>query len=164
MKNIILLRHAKAEKLKSEISDFERNLDERGKNDAFLMAKQLENTPFIPDQIIASPANRTKQTANIFSKTLHVKNLELDTNIYEADISDLIHVIKEIDDQYNQVLLVGHNPSITGLVGYLTKTFIVHIPTSGIVVVELPMITWKQTQQRIGKIIWHTSPKEMPLF
>jgi phosphohistidine phosphatase len=161
LKKIILLRHAKAEKLISESSDFERNLAERGKNDALQMAHQLAKTKHIPEYIIASPANRTKQTASIFQKELHIKQIALDSNIYEADLSDLIHVIKEIDDQYEQILLVGHNPSITGLVGYISQTFIAHIPTSGIVVVELPITSWPLIQNRIGKVIWQTSPIEM---
>ncbi|MFY8166321.1 MAG: SixA phosphatase family protein [Sediminibacterium sp.] len=164
MKNLILMRHAKAEKDSVKASDFERDLEERGKKDALFMAQLLGKTKFIPAQIVASPANRTKQTASIVSKELKVKNLELDSNIYEADISDLMHVLREFDDQFKQILLVGHNPSITGIVGYLTQSFVEHIPTSGIVVVELPALTWKQIQNRTGKVLWHQSPKGLPIF
>ena len=66
--------------------------------------------------------------------------------------------------QYNQIMLVGHNPSITGIIGYLTPTFLEHIPTSGIVVVELPSLTWKLVQNRNGKVLWHQTPKGTPII
>lgn len=157
------MRHAKAEKFNAKGTDFERDLEERGKKDASHTAQILSHTKYIPEQIIASPAHRTKQTANIVSKELKLKNMELDTQIYEADISDLMHVIRELDDQYNQVMIVGHNPSITGIIGYLTPTFIEHVPTSGIVVVELPTLTWKLVQNRTGKLLWHQTPKGTPI-
>ena len=158
------MRHAKAEKWNAKGSDFERNLEERGEKDAYLVAQILSNEKFKPEQIIASPAHRTKQTANIVAKTLKIKNIELDTQIYEADISDLMHVIRDLDDQYNQIMMVGHNPSITGIIGYLTPTFLEHIPTSGIVVVELPTLTWKLVQNRNGKVLWHQTPKGTPII
>lgn len=159
MKTLILMRHGKAEKLTHNTPDFERNLEDRGKKDAANMAHLLSQTKYIPELIIASPANRTKQTAHILSKELSIKNIELDTQIYEAEISDLMHVLRETNDQYNTIALVGHNPSITVIVGYLSNTYLEHVPTSGIVVVELATDTWRLTQARIGKLVWQKNPK-----
>jgi phosphohistidine phosphatase len=74
-----------------------------------------------------------------------------------------MHVIREFDDQYDTVMVVGHNPSITGIVGYLTDTFIEHVPTSGIVVVKFDEATWKLTKSRAGKVVWNQTPKGIPL-
>jgi phosphohistidine phosphatase len=158
------MRHAKA--IKSGFSsDYERDLEERGKKDAATMAIALHKSNIKPDLIVASPSTRTKRTALIVAKELNLEpqNLEFETSIYEAEINDLMHVIRSFNDTYKSILLIGHNPSMTGIVGYLTNTFLDHLPTSGIVVVDLQESTWKQTQSRKGRVVWSLSPKGVTL-
>jgi len=163
LKHLILMRHGKAEKDNGALADFDRKLEERGIQDVGLVAKALGKSKFIPQLLVASPAKRTKSTALLVSKELKIKNVELDTSIYEASINDLMHVIREFDDQYDTAMVVGHNPSITGIVGYLTDTFIEHVPTSGIVVVRFDEATWKLTKSRAGKVVWNQTPKGISL-
>ncbi|MDZ4667643.1 MAG: histidine phosphatase family protein [bacterium] len=163
MKQLILMRHGKAQKGFGLVSDFDRKLEERGFQDALLVAKALGKSKFIPQYLVASPAMRTKSTALVVSKELKIKNLELDNAIYEASIDDLMKVIRGFDDHVETAMLVGHNPSITGMVGYLTDTFIEHVPTSGIVVVKFAESTWKITNNRTGKLIWNQTPKGFSL-
>lgn len=63
-KQIILVRHAKALEL-SEFSgmDFDRPLSERGESSLKFVARYLRLIGVKPDKIVASPAIRTKQTA-----------------------------------------------------------------------------------------------------
>lgn len=158
------MRHAKATK-GSFNSDYERDLEERGKKDAAAMATALHKSNIKPDLIVASPSTRTKKTALIVAKELNLdlQNIEFETSIYEAEINDLMHVIRSFNDKHKTILLIGHNPSMTGIVGYLTNTFLDHLPTSGIVVVDLQESTWKQTQNRKGRVIWSLSPKGVTL-
>jgi phosphohistidine phosphatase len=155
------MRHAKAMKDSADGSDFERDLEERGKKDASEMANAFSKTKIKPQFLIASPAKRTKKTAQIFlkeSKLTHIPQ-ELDSHIYLATISDIMHVVHELNDLYQNVVLVGHNPAVTSIIGYLSPTFIEHVPTSGIVVVSFQEKTWKLIQSRSGKIEWTGSPK-----
>jgi len=57
------------------------------------------------------------------------------------------------------VMLFGHNPTFTGLVGYLTNQFIDNIPTSGVVQINFDFPTWKQVTQQSGKFISFDYPK-----
>ncbi|MBP7512583.1 MAG: histidine phosphatase family protein [Bacteroidia bacterium] len=163
MKHLIFMRHGKAEKSNGVSLDFDRKLEDRGISDIGIVAKSLGKTKFVPELLVASPAMRTKSTAMVASKELKIKNIELDTAIYEASISDLMHLIRGFDDQFKTIMVVGHNPSITGIIGYLTETFIEHVPTSGIVVVKLNEATWKLTQSRSGKVVWSQTPKGFSL-
>ncbi|MDP1727880.1 MAG: histidine phosphatase family protein [Bacteroidota bacterium] len=165
MKHLVLMRHAKASK-EFDGTDYDRNLVERGKNDARSMGELLKKLKYSPEFIVSSPAKRALKTAQIVNKILGLKpsQMELDTHIYEAELNDLLHVIRSINDQYKKVMLVGHNPSITSLVGYLTPTFVEQIPTSGIVIVEFETETWKMIQQQSGKLIWSQNPHKLPLL
>jgi phosphohistidine phosphatase len=159
------MRHAKAVK-GSYSNDYERDLEERGKRDAAFVAAALHKSNIKPDLIVASPSNRTKKTALIVARELNldIQQIEFETSIYEAEIEDLMHVIRSFNDKHKTILLIGHNPSMTGIIGYLSNTFLDHLPTSGIVVVDLQESTWKQTQSRKGKVVWSLSPKGVTLI
>jgi phosphohistidine phosphatase len=159
------MRHAKALKESADGSDFSRDLDERGKKDAVVMALALTKTNFQPELIVSSPAKRTKKTSKIMAKELQMNESQIafDSNIYEAGINDLMHVIHELDEMNSTIMLVGHNPSITSIVGYLTSTFAEHVPTSGIVVVGFQENNWRLVQARTGRVIAYLNPKGLPI-
>ena len=58
MKTLLLLRHAKSSWADDRLSDFDRPLNDRGREDAPRMGKLLRQHDLVPDLIIASPAKR----------------------------------------------------------------------------------------------------------
>ena len=64
MKKLLIMRHAKSCWKDSDLSDHERPLKKRGKNDAKKMGKLLKSKKIIPDVIICSTAERAKETAD----------------------------------------------------------------------------------------------------
>lgn len=155
------MRHAKANLGDGFEKDFDRTLSERGKKDAPEMGKRLKKNGVKLDLIISSPAARALKTAKEVAKEIDFpeKDIETDPEIYQADISDLIKVIRNLDDKNSKVMLFGHNPGLTGLVGYLTNQFIDNIPTSGVVQINFDFPTWKQVTQQSGKFISFDYPK-----
>lgn len=162
MKTLILLRHGKAVKESPSGNDYDRTLEERGKAEVSQMSHLLKEKKFIPEIIVASPAKRTSKTAEIVLKELGLNKsqLEFESSIYDASLQDLMHVIRALNNTYSTVMLVGHNPSITGLVGFLTPTFLEHVPTSGLVSIELNISIWQMAQPQCGKLLWHKGPKD----
>ena len=161
MKKLLIMRHAKANLGDAFESDFDRTLSDRGKKDAPEMGKRLKKNGVKPDLIISSPAARALKTAKEVAKEIDYpeKNIVTESEIYQADIIDLIKVIRNLDDKNNKVMLFGHNPGLTGLVGYLTNQFIDNIPTSGVVQINFDFQTWKQVTQQSGKFISFDYPK-----
>ena len=155
------MRHAKANLGDAFENDFDRTLSDRGKKDAPEMGKRLKKNGVKPDLIISSPAARALKTAKEVAKEIDYpeKNIVTEPEIYQADIIDLIKVIRNLDDKNNKVMLFGHNPGLTGLVGYLTNQFIDNIPTSGVVQINFDFQTWKQVTQQSGKFISFDYPK-----
>ena len=120
MKEIWLLRHAKAEH-GFNIADFDRSLEESGKNDAMAIAYYLKNAQLYPDLILSSPANRAIETARIVYKILNQPDLVIEQNlqIYNAMLEQLQSVLASCEESIERLLLVGHNPGLEGLLVYL---------------------------------------------
>ena len=68
MKTLVLVRHAKSSWSNSQQSDFERPLNDRGFNDAPLMARVVDSLGVKPDFILTSAAKRALTTANFFAE------------------------------------------------------------------------------------------------
>lgn len=164
MKTLILMRHAKAVHSDGLLSDFERNLNDRGKEDAAQMGNRLLHKKVNPDLIICSAAKRTAKTAKIVADQLgyHEHNINKEFDLYNCTVDEVINMIRQINDDYKILLLVGHNPVITSLAGYLTNTLIESLPTSGQVSIGFKGISWKQVARNMGELNWVDLPK-LPL-
>ena len=118
MRYLYLIRHAKA---RSRIGtrDFDRELSQRGSRDCYEMARQLLTHDVPPQMVIASAARRTHQTAETIQKHTNAE-LQLIHRLYLASVEVVIQVIQEIDSDVQSVAIVGHNPSISYAVDYLS--------------------------------------------
>jgi len=116
-KKLLLLRHAKSSWDDPSLSDYDRPLNNRGKQNASTMGNFLKKENLIPDLIISSPAKRANKTADIIAKKSGYDKKILESNIlYAATIENYIDVIQNIKNENEIVLLVGHNPTIEDVV------------------------------------------------
>src|SRR5436190_24158555 len=121
MKTLLLLRHAKSSKDEPALGDFDRPLNDRGKDDAKLMGRFMRERSICPDLLISSPAKRARLTAELVLKAAGLPiNVAFDERIYEADVHRLLAVVSQIEPGINVVMLVGHNPGCEDLVEVLT--------------------------------------------
>jgi phosphohistidine phosphatase len=160
-KQLLLMRHAKSGWDDPAMADFDRTLAERGRKDAPEMGKRLLAAGFVPQLILSSTAKRARKTADLVAEQIQYdpKKIEFESDIYEADISDLIHVIRNLGDEHTRVMLVGHNPAFTGLVGYLSDKLIENMPTSGMALLSFSIESWKQVNKQTATLKWFDFPK-----
>jgi len=160
MKKLYLIRHAKSSWKNLEIDDFYRPLNKRGKIDAPFMAEKLKERGVIPDLILSSPALRAKKTAKILSKKiLSKKRVTYIQNIYEAYSSELLEILRTVDDKHTTLFLVGHNPGVNDLAEYFVD-FYDNIPTCGIVEIEFSCKKWAKISPKNAKLISFDYPKK----
>lgn len=161
MKTLLLMRHAKALQPEPGENDFDRNLSERGKNDAREMGERIGKTAYMPQLILASPAKRTYKTAKLVAESLKMNPGKIvpESMLYNAGIDDITHAIREIDNAYKIVLIVGHNPAFTSIAGYLTPSFIEHVPTSGYYIIRFATDNWKMIHKKSGELVHFDYPK-----
>lgn len=162
MKTLVLIRHAKSDWDHPDLSDKERPLNARGLHDAPMMAKIIAGMGNRPDLIISSPAVRALTTAKFFAEAfhIHVNEILVKDTIYESGGSAIIYMLNEIDDKYNTVYLVGHNPIITGLAHHFTDSNISSMPTCSVVAIEFNLGQWKDLGDSKGKMKFYEYPKK----
>ncbi len=159
MKQLTLTRHAQARFANAMISDFERPLSQLGMEEAEYMGKQI----YIPNpiqQVFSSPAERALSTACIIFRELEISENDIiaDTDLYSFDMEDIYRFIEGIDDTFNSVAIVGHNPAVTLLANDLTHTPIKHVPTAGVVNIQLNIAEWVDAHSGSGKLISFDHP------
>ena len=143
MKQLILTRHAKA-KNDFFLDDYDRPLIQQGENEAKLMANQLLKNNICPDLMISSGANRALSTSKIISNIISYPqlNIEINNDIYNANVQDIIQIIKNVDDKKNTLMITGHNPSLYNLTQHFSNEVITAFPTCTIVYIHFDINNW----------------------
>lgn len=162
MKRLTLVRHAKSSWRNPDLPDFDRPLNKRGEQDAPLMARRLAKCNLVFDLVLASPARRTRLTAEAIAeqRAVDTTRITFDERIYLATAGELINLLQTIDDKLQDVLLVGHNPGITDLANYLVGGRLENVPTCGIFSVELPITSWQRLERAAGTLLFYDYPKK----
>lgn len=161
MKVLYLIRHAKSSWSNPDLDDFDRPLNDRGKRDAPFMAQIMLSSGNIPELILSSTAKRAKQTAGAFAEIFSKEDpdLELEGRLYLAGAGDMVRIINEIEDRYDKVAIIGHNPGISHLVAYLCHEE-VDMPTTGIARIDFGADSWAEVSGSTGSFRWLDYPKK----
>ncbi len=122
---LFLLRHAKTQPAASGEQDFDRPLYKEGVNQGIRLGQHLVLLKIKPNHVICSPARRAKDTLLNVVEPLAISENEVqfEPSVYTGETDQLLELIHGTDNHYHSVLLTGHNPSLTSLVGYLVRGF-----------------------------------------
>jgi len=161
MKTLLLIRHAKSSWDNSVLSDIERPLNERGKEDAPVMAKRIRDKKIKIDAFISSPAKRAKKTTKIFMKELDKKekNLTLSPSLYEASTNDFYTAVENLDDKNDTVALFSHNPGITDFINSLDCSPVYNMPTCAVYALKIKTKHWKEFKDTEKEFLFFDYPK-----
>lgn len=113
--NLYILRHASAgERRSNPILDRKRPLDKDGKRYCLQLAHVLNALKFQFDLIVSSPLKRSLQTASLVGTEMGYESQILMSNALapEATYPEFQKLLSECRN-YENVLVVGHNPNIT---------------------------------------------------
>ena len=160
MKTLYILRHAKSSWDNTDLSDFERPLNERGFKAAPLMGGVMRTNKFAPDLILSSPAERAKETTMLVKEAAGIESeIKYDERIYEASPVRLLEVVGEQNERIESILLVGHNPGLEGLIKLLTGKP-EPMPTAALAVVDLDAGKWSEINSVSGSLRVLIRPKD----
>ena len=160
MKKLYLVRHAKSDWSNPSLDDFDRPLNPRGKKNAPFMGKILKKKKIKPDLIISSPAYRARETARKIAKKIrYLDEIMYNEHLYEASLKEILEIVTFIEDEYDEVFIVGHNPGLNTLAFYLVD-FNENIPTSGILEIEFDSQTWREISKKNAKLVSFEYPKK----
>jgi phosphohistidine phosphatase len=169
MKTLLLLRHAKSA-WDRPVPDHDRPLAPRGRRAAPAMGRHLAARGIVPDAVLCSTAQRTRQTWEGMASELGHPRVEWRREIYEASPSDLLDVVRGVGDGVERLMVVGHNPGLhrlalsltgsgeTGLRQRLREKF----PTAALAVLELDSDAWAVVEPGTAALVHYVRPKDLP--
>jgi phosphohistidine phosphatase len=148
MKTLILQRHAKAEKDSDD--DLCRPLTPVGLSDADFQGETLRQLEIYPELILHSSAMRARQTAEIMAVKLELSQgyTVEDAELYNCDSSDLIAIIRNLPDEVDSVLIVGHNPAVEVVADALALSGLGHFRPSELAILNFDIEEWRSISQR----------------
>ena len=166
-RTLILLRHGKSDWSTGD-DDFDRPLKKRGINASRQVGKWLSANDRVPDFVIASPAARAMQTAELSCDAMGIKNNEIygRKHIYLATPEELLYVLKDCPEQAERVMLVGHNPGLEELLYFLVSGALTIpedgkiMPTATLAILEIPD-TWSQLGGGSAELEFLLRPREL---
>ena len=165
MKTIILVRHAKSSWKDLSLEDFDRPLNKRGKRNAPFMGEKLKARHIMPDLILSSPAKRARKTATAIAKAIAYpkKKIIFDDNMYHASATYLFKMVRNLDDQYETIMLFGHNPDLNNVANmWLKKNPVHNIVTTGVYCIKFNVNQWQEVRQGKGESVFYDYPKRYP--
>ena len=120
-RRLVLLRHAKAQPFGS-VPDELRPLQARGRRQCAALGARFTVAGLVPELVLVSSAVRTRQTWELVAAALGdtpVPEVEVTDVVYRANVSDLLELVRQVDDRVRNLLVVGHEPAMSATAAYL---------------------------------------------
>ena len=106
---LMLLRHAKAEKAEPGMQDHARTLNPRGHNDAAKLGAYLARHALVPDRVLVSTAQRTRETwEDVAAELTSTPKVKFDERLYNSNAEGILALIKETEGRRSDT--AGHRP------------------------------------------------------
>ena len=158
MKTLYIVRHGEKDISNPNIDDYDIQVTKKGLKDIENISKKMKDNKVEIDLLVASPAVRTQQTAEIIAKNLnYTKNIMYNEVLFQAFVNEVIESITYTFDNVNSLMIVGHNPSLTALgvtlVGLKEK-----ILMGEALKIEFDCNSWTSIDISNARLIYHIKP------
>jgi phosphohistidine phosphatase len=156
MLKLYLLRHGKATKSTDEKADFERHLNKEGTAQVNQTGYILKSEQLKLDQIIASEAVRTSETAEIINHFIGLPTIKYDKGFYMTTYDEVWERFC-LYAKGERVMYVGHNNAISDLASYLTGRNI-GMSTGHLIEIQFDTDAWVLVSRGSGKVVREIVP------
>jgi len=158
-----IIRHAKSSWNERGVSDFDRPLNNRGQRDGPLVQNWLKEQDHLPQWVLASDAQRTRQTSAFIQAALDTSiPVVFSHQLYLPTIYTILDVIAETPSEVSSLAVISHNPASTELVNWLVGEQIIdNLPTLGIARLNIPRATWEDISAASATLDFIGTPKQL---
>ena len=100
-------------------------------------------------------------TCIIFTRNLNLdlNKLQISEALYDFSGEQVLDFLKRVNDDYNTILVFGHNYALTTLVNKLGDRYIENVPTAGLTKIEFKVASWQGITK--GKTVEVIFPKDI---
>ncbi|MDI5892171.1 CHAD domain-containing protein [Halomonas rhizosphaerae] len=164
MKELYLLRHAKAKRASGGMQDCHRPLSRRGQRQMAAMAGPLQRLGALDGEIHVSTTTRTRQTLLALDEQLPASSLagraRYPHELHTFDWKSLRTWITALPPGCDRIILIGHNPALLGLARWLFKQAPTELPTGGLLGLSLPVDSWQELGKHQAERVSRLTPTE----
>ena len=170
MPRLLLLRHAKSSWEDSEISDFARPLNTRGRRAAPQMGRHCAQHNLLPQQILCSSSRRTRETlAGLLPYFAEDFSVQFTHDLYMSAAERHIELLRKEGGASRTVMMIGHNPAMqdlaVSLIGSgnpaLRDEITLKFPTAALAVIDIDGRAWADLAPGQGRIVAFFRPREL---
>ncbi len=72
----------------------------------------------------------------------------------------LLACVHSLDNRYESIALVAHNPGMTDLCNHLSGESIANLPTCAVAVIEFDLDDWQAVNQDMGRLVLYEFPRK----
>lgn len=160
MKTLLVLRHAKSDWNAAYGGDHERPLNERGQRAARCIGRFLASIDQVPDRVLTSTALRARTTVELAaSEGAWDAVVEREAALYETGPDAVLERVTRTTEDCASLLLVGHEPTWSSLVGRCIGSGRVRFPTAALARVDFAVERWSEVGFALGELVWFVTPK-----
>jgi len=159
-RSLTLIRHGKSS-WEHKVDDHDRPLKKRAYNDIKLVAEEIKSSMKPDFHFFSSSANRAQTTARLFLEHLNYSPYKLNIlpELYTFNYQSLKQILQGMDDEFEDLVIFGHNPAFTELANDFGNIDFYNIPTSGLVQLQFENTSWKDCKN--AKTALHLFPKNL---
>jgi len=162
MKTLLVMRHAKSDWGAASDSDHDRVLARRGIKAARKIGRFLTDSGTIPDLVLSSTAVRALTTAKLAEEAGEWGcDIVTSRDLYASDPGCVFDMIRETGTGIQRLLIAGHEPTWSTLVGWLIGGGRVRMPTAAVACLDLPRGDWIDLAPATCELRWLVTPKTL---
>jgi phosphohistidine phosphatase len=159
-KRLILFRHAKSDWESSAVTDHARPLARRGVKAAGIMGRFLRDAGEVPDQVLSSSALRAISTVQLAARAGGwIAPVETSDALYLPETETVLEHIRAVSDTVDTLMLVGHEPTWSELIGELVGGASVRFPTAAMARINFDVDSWEWVRFGDGELAWLVKPR-----
>jgi len=150
------------------LDDHERPLNRRGKAAAPVMAQWLAARGLLPDRILCSPSQRTRQTVTCMRTAVAaLPEPELVPALYHAMPEDIREAVRRAPASAQTVMIVGHEPGLSAAASLLCTSApapgaaLMHFPTAAVAVFDVDDADWTGLDWSRARFVDFARPRDL---
>jgi phosphohistidine phosphatase len=169
---LLLYRHAKSDWGDPALDDIDRPLNTRGRAAARAMAAYVAEENLLPDLILCSTAQRTRETlAKLTSHLNRECEIRLRRDLYWQGEDSYLTIIRSNGGSARTLMVIGHNPATEStaqeLMGSGPEDAIRDIgtkyPTAAIAVLDFAVDKWTDLTAESGRLERFVKPRDLDI-
>jgi phosphohistidine phosphatase len=160
-KLLLLLRHAKSSWDDPALADHDRPLAPRGRKAAQRIGERLRSDGTSVSLVLCSSARRARETVELVAPP---GELEIESRLYGASAAELLQRIRQVPDDVEAVMLVGHNPAMhdlaVQLLSHAGDDLVEKFPTGALATMAFTG-SWRALAARSADLVTFLKPREL---